>query len=143
MTKTSTSRTLLLAAGAGLALAACAPRNQLYQWSDYDAALYQHYKKPQEREAFVERLKTVILASEQRAQKVPPGCYAEYGYALYEEAQYDGAISYFQKERDLWPESRAFMEKMIRNAERQSGKGKASAGKASAGKGAARALEGK
>jgi hypothetical protein len=134
-----TPRTLLLAAAAGLALSACAQRSgQLYRWGGYDAALYSHYKKPQERQEFVERLKKVILEAEQGGEKVPPGCYAEYGYALLEEGQHRAAISYFQKERDLWPESRAFMEKMIRNAERLEGKGSGASAK-----GPAAALEGK
>jgi hypothetical protein len=105
-------------AATSAALAGCGTTTH-YAWGAYDDALYSHYKNPQERGAFVENLKKVILESEQEGRRVPPGVNAEYGYALYEEARYAEAVVYFQKERDLWPESRILMEKMIRNAERQ------------------------
>jgi hypothetical protein len=101
---------------------ACAPQTkQMYRWGGYDTALYKHYKSPQDRETFVASLKKLIAEAEQAGGKVPPGCYAEYGYALLEEGQRDAAVEYFAKERDLWPESRLFMEKMIQNAQRQGG----------------------
>jgi hypothetical protein len=96
----------------------CAP-GSYYHWGSYDNSLYQHYKSPQDRESWIEGLKTTILDAEQKGEKVPPGLYGEYGYALFEEGDSKQAISYFQKERDLWPESRFLMEKMIRNAERR------------------------
>ena len=64
-------------------------------------------------------LQKLIAEAERGGGKVPPGCYAEYGYALLEEGQRDVAIENFAKERDSWPESRFFMEKMIRNTQRQ------------------------
>ncbi len=104
-----------LAAVAAAALSGCAAQT-MYHWGGYDDALYGHYKAPADREAFVEKLKTIILEAEQQDRRVPPGAYAEYGFSLYEEGQFDQAVVYFQKERDLWPESRLLMEKMIRNA---------------------------
>jgi hypothetical protein len=111
---TDIAATVLLAT----AMQGCATPTH-YAWGSYDDTLYSHYKNPQEREKFVENLKKVLLESEQDGRKVPPGINAEYGYALYEEGQYTEAVVYFQKERDLWPESRVLMEKMIRNAQRQ------------------------
>lgn len=102
------------------ALVACvAPTH--YAWSGYDDVLYTHYKNPQDRQAFVAQLKEVVLRSAQEGRRVPPGIYAEYGYALYEEGQLQEAVVYFKKEHDLWPESRFLMEKMIRNVERRAG----------------------
>jgi hypothetical protein len=129
---------------AGLAVlamgaAACAPTT-MYHWNSYDERLYAHYRNPQDRETWVEGLKTTILEAEQRGRRVPPGVYADYGYALYEEGRLPEAIVYFGKERDQWPESRVLMDKMIRNAERR---GPAQAGKAPAATGPAGALEGK
>lgn len=125
---------LSLGLAAALVLGGCATAPQpLYQWGGYDTALYAHYKKPQNRTEFVESIKKVILDSEQAGKKVPPGCYAEYGYLLMEEGQRDEAIVYFGKERDAWPESGGLMEKMIRNAQRspdQNGKATGEAGAA-------------
>ncbi len=94
----------------------------MYAWGGYDDALYGHYKNPADQEAFVARLKTIILEAEQQGRRVPPGAYAEYGFALYEEGQFDQAAAYFQKEGDIWPESRVLMAKMIRNAQQAKSK---------------------
>ena len=86
-----------------------------YSWNGYDQALYDHYKSPAEREQYIETLRVIILSAEESG-KIPPGLYAEYGYTFYEVGNYQQAIQYFQREADLWPESRFFMNKMIRNA---------------------------
>jgi len=51
---------------------------------------------------------------------VPPGIYAEYGFLMYEQGNSLQAIQYYQKEADKWPESRAFMTKMINTAQKRS-----------------------
>jgi hypothetical protein len=97
----------------------------IYQWGDYDRALYSHYKNPTEREEFASRMQQVVAEAEGPGAKVPPGCYAEYGYALYEQGKLSEAVVYFKKERETWPESRLLMTTMIANAERQSSRGSA------------------
>ncbi|MGB8930497.1 MAG: DUF4810 domain-containing protein [Anaeromyxobacteraceae bacterium] len=111
---------LLAAAVAAATLAACAPPT-MYAWNNYDQAMYRHYKNPQDREAWVAALKTAVLESEQEGRRTPPGLYAEYGYALYEEGKAKDSIVYFEKEKAKWPESRVLMETMIRNANRRDG----------------------
>ena len=110
---------LLLAASLMLLSLAqgCAPSRK-YAWGNYDSTLFVHYKKPQEREAHLERLKQVLENAEAE-DRVPPGLYAEYGYALFENGNPKEAIGYFEKEQAKWPESNVFMEKMIRNVKRQ------------------------
>lgn len=120
MTARNSPRALALAVALAL-VAGCAPA-RMYHWSSYDQSLYRHYKNPADREAWVEALRTTILEAEQRGLRVPPGVHAEYGYALYEEGRMDEAITYFKLERDQWPESRVFMEKMIRNSEQRAGR---------------------
>ncbi len=90
-----------------------------YHWGQYDTALYQHYKNPQDRDAYIEALKTTILEADQRGEKVPPGICAEYGYALFEEGQAAQSLPWFQREKETWPESTVLMDKMIRNAQRR------------------------
>ncbi|UCD85614.1 MAG: DUF4810 domain-containing protein [Deltaproteobacteria bacterium] len=94
-------------------LPACA--QNLYVWNNYDNTLYEYYKNPTERAKFIEALEETILKAEESG-RVPPGIYAEYGYAQYEEGNFTEAVAYFQKEYDKWPESRILMAKMIRNA---------------------------
>ncbi|MGC3997664.1 MAG: DUF4810 domain-containing protein [Anaeromyxobacter sp.] len=99
-------------------LSGCAMNQPLYNWKGYDGVLYNHYKHPENHDEFVRKLEYIIQQAETEGRKVPPGIYAEYGYALIEGGQPTEAVKAFGKERDLWPESRYFMEKMIANAER-------------------------
>jgi len=99
-----------------LGLAACGGGRGLYYWNGYDAALYQHYRNPQDQEAFVAALVTTVRQADERGLRVPPGVSAELGYALFEEGRPGEAIPWFERERHEWPESKVLMEKMIRNA---------------------------
>jgi len=83
-----------------------------YYWSSYDTKMYKHYKNPAEREQFVQALKEILDEAEPEG-KVPPGIYAEYGFVMYEQGNNQQAILYYQKEANKWPESRAFMNKLI------------------------------
>jgi hypothetical protein len=98
----------------------CAPKT-MYSWGGYDEALYDHYKNPQKRDEFVAKLSNVITEAEKTGGVVPPGAYAEYGWALYEEGRGDEAVAYFEKEKKLWPASQPLMDKLIRNIARAKG----------------------
>ena len=102
--------------------AGCVPKTR-YAWCEYDNKLYQHYKNPAEYDQFIRHLKEVIEGGE-AAGKVPPGIYAEYGYALYEKGDFQEAAKYFKLENDKWPESRVLMAKMIQNAQTRGTQGK-------------------
>jgi hypothetical protein len=108
---------LLLAAAIAAAATGCAAPS-MYHWDRYDERLYQHYKHPQDREAWVTSLRVTVAEAAEYGRKVPPGLQAELGYALLEEGQPQEAIGWFEKERAQWPESRPFMEKMIEVAKR-------------------------
>ncbi|HTN51928.1 MAG TPA: DUF4810 domain-containing protein [Anaeromyxobacter sp.] len=108
---------LALALALGAAGCATGPK-RLYAWNGYDEALYAQAKAPQDNEKYLEHLKQVIENAETARDKVPPGIYAEYGYALFTNGQLDDAVTYYSKERDTWPESRVLMEKLIRNTQR-------------------------
>jgi len=105
-----------------LMLAGCgANRNTKYAWCDYDSTLYEYYKAPAQKEEFVKTLKETIDEAESE-NRVPPGIYAEYGFAMYERGKMEQAVLYYQKESDKWPESRFLMAKMINNAQKRSTK---------------------
>jgi hypothetical protein len=100
-----------------LLLSGCAPAT-MYQWGGYDKALYDHYKNPQDRDQYLSDLAAVIAGAEAANAKVPPGCYAEYGWALFETGQTAQAAVFFGKEAEQWPESKPLMDKLIRNTTR-------------------------
>jgi len=101
-----------------LPLCGCVAQTQ-YAWNNYDTTLYSHYKDPSQKEEFAQALKETVEEAES-SNRVPPGIYAEYGFLMYEQGNSLQAIQYYQKEADKWPESRAFMTKMINTAQKRS-----------------------
>jgi hypothetical protein len=99
-----------------LAAAGCAsgPKS-LYAWGGYEKGLYDFARHPQDVERYAEVLGQAVARAEAERDRVPPGLYAEYGYALFTLGRLDDAVTYYAKERDAWPESVVLMEKLIRN----------------------------
>ena len=98
--------------------AGCTQR--LYYWGDYEENLYAYYKSPGAPEdtlAYMGRLERLIERGEQPGRKVPPGVYAEYGYAFYKTGRPREAVQYFEKEKSVWPESGLLMDRMIKNVQ--------------------------
>ena len=96
----------------------CVPKTQ-YAWNNYDKKLYNHYNDPSQKDEFIQALKETLEEAES-SNNVPPGIYAEYGFLMHEQGNSLQAIQYYQKEADKWPESRAFMNKMIITAQKRS-----------------------
>ena len=110
--KSKSLRTTFLVVSTALLLSACGQPDTLYSWNGYSTAVLTHYKDGTSAEEFSKSMAVIVQKSETE-NKVPPGLYAEYGYALLEAGQDGQAIIYFQKERDMWPESEAYMDNII------------------------------
>lgn len=94
-------------------LSACA--QQQFYWGSYEDSLYYRYQHPGEQgeaQAF-SMLVATINEAEQIKAKVAPGVYADYGYLLFKQGKADEAITAFQKEAQLFPESTQLMETMV------------------------------
>jgi len=87
----------------------------MYHWGNYEHSLYQYYKHPEDESKIAESLATIIKDGEVDG-RVPPGIYAEYGYFLLSSGHSGEAITYFKKEKKIWPESSMLMDKMIGSA---------------------------
>lgn len=98
-------------------LAGCAPSG-LFYWGDYETSLFERYvqNNPQQTDAY---LSQTLLEAERQHRMVPPGVYADYGFLLYTRGDKAGAIANFQKERALYPESQALMNKLIERIEQK------------------------
>jgi hypothetical protein len=94
-----------------LFLGGCA--HTTYEWGHYDVELYHYYKNPENLPDLARSVEKAIAKSEEGSKPVAPGLYAEYGYLLIETGQMGEAIGYFEKEKESWPESAMFMDKMI------------------------------
>lgn len=93
------------------ALLGCA-QPSIYHWGKFENGLHQRYVNVEHAQADAYLLET-IGAAEQQNLRVPPGAYADYGFVLFKRGDRAGAIAYFEKERLLFPESSAFMTKLI------------------------------
>lgn len=99
-----------------LIFSGCAQKK--YYWGGYETDLYSYYKSPQTPEdqaRFMTQLSALIAEAQELQKLVPPGIYAEYGYALSRTGKYPEAIEYFEKEASAWPESKPLMERVITN----------------------------
>ncbi len=103
----------MLAAG----LIGCATPT-IYHWGNFESGLYDRYVNEDHAQADVYLFETVH-AAEQRNLRVPPGAYADYGFLLFQRGDYEGAKAYFEKERQLFPESSALMTQLIERIEKK------------------------
>jgi len=97
-------------------LAGCVTTHQKYDWGKYDSSLYAYYKDPTKAGELSASLAAVISAAVAKNAKVPPGMYAEYGYLQLQQGKSEEAINSFKQETVHWPESKVFMDQMIKVA---------------------------
>ncbi len=111
-------------------LAACAQPPH-YQWADYEPALYDFYKHPEQADAYTEKLARAVERGEAEGH-VAPGLHAEYGYMLLGAGKTADAVVQFEAEKKRWPESTLLMDRMIRLASGKGGPAPAAAAPAAA-----------
>jgi hypothetical protein len=88
-----------------------------YNWGTYDPSLYGYYKSPAKVGELTATLDASLKASDSHNQPAPPGLRAEYGYLLLQQGKNAEAVSAFQTEATQWPESKVFMDHMVKVAE--------------------------
>ncbi|MGH8551578.1 MAG: DUF4810 domain-containing protein [Methylococcales bacterium] len=88
----------------------CAPTS-LYDWGKYEDSLYLRYTDHDFIQA--ESYLSNSLPTTAHPSRIPPGVYADYGFLLYRRGDYTGALQYFEKEKQTFPESSALMTKLI------------------------------
>ncbi len=107
---------LVAVSAAAVVLGACATTTQKYNWEKYDPALYSYYKNPTKLADLNQTLEAIIKSADTNKAQVPPGIYAEYGYLQLQAGNAAVAVSMFEQEKAHWPESRVFMDRMIKVA---------------------------
>lgn len=113
---------LYLALVPAFALAGCATGPKpMYEWGSYQPSLLS-YTKSADAVEFEKELRETIDKGERKGS-VPPGVYAELGYLLMQSKRPSEAVTYFEKEKVTFPESRILMDKMIAGATSASAKG--------------------
>jgi hypothetical protein len=113
---------IALAMVAVLGVTGCVSTQSRFEWGAYEPALYIYSKKPDKRPQYEKALVEAIDRG-RKSNKVAPGLLAELGYLRMEEGDTKAAISLFQEEMALFPESRPFLTGIVAKLEGQSGSG--------------------
>ncbi len=99
----------------GLALVAGCGTPSVYRWGQYEEMIYTAYrtpdKMPPERQA--EILEKDLQVAEGKGKPVPPGFHAHLGYIYYELGRTEAARSQFEIEKEKFPESTVFMDRLL------------------------------
>lgn len=92
----------------------CAQQTR-HDWGNYSGELYTYYKSPtpEQQAELLSELAGIFARAEKKGVAPPPGLYAEYGTFLFQSGDLEGAINYYQKEKNVWPESTQFMDSLI------------------------------
>ena len=92
----------------------------IYYWANYEPLVYSGFIEPEEipTEEKIQVLKEDIKEAEPRAKPLPPGFYAHLGQLYVEAEEFESALSTFKTEKELFPESTVFMDRLIANIRR-------------------------
>ncbi len=118
-TKFNIMKRLILILSAVILFSCCT--KTLYDYKDYDDAVYsfitteekadiKNISKSYQAIVGEKELKRKKGAVEQ--QRIPPGACADYAYILYQQKDTAGAIFWFQREMELYPESHTYIVKL-------------------------------
>lgn len=99
-------------------LTGCATQKQRYYFGDYSHTLYKSVKNQNDESLLKHKqeLEKIVSESEKRNLVVPPGIYAELGYLYLKANNTNEAVRLFQKESEVYPESKYFMDRLINKA---------------------------
>jgi hypothetical protein len=91
-------------------------QTSLYYWNGYSSSLYNYKKNPSEEtiQKHKDSITTIINKADRYGKKVPPGLCCEYGYYLMLENNIIEAQQYFAMETSLYPESKKFVDLLLK-----------------------------
>lgn len=86
-----------------------------YYWGDYSSSYYDLLKDPSEEQLAkrVESLQGIIAKSDELGLRVAPGIHAELAQALMKQGLESQAMDHFRIEIELYPESEAFIRRLV------------------------------
>lgn len=98
-----------------LTMVGCAKNSGIYYWGSYESQIYALYSEPG-KVPFEEQLEK-LEADYQKARSlntpVLPGYHAHVGYLYFQLGKLDQAYQSFQTEKQLFPESAIYMDRLV------------------------------
>ncbi len=96
-------------------LTSCMTSTSLYDWKNYETTSYLYYKKqtPEATEQLMKTYEAMINKPNGSRKTIAPGICAEYGYFLLQNGKKAEGVAMLKKERELYPESKVFMDRLI------------------------------
>lgn len=107
----------------GICLNSCGNK-QIYYYGNYSKTLY-GCEKNNDEASFLkhkEELDRIIAESEKNSMLIPPGICAELGFLHLKNNDIKKAVSLFEKEAEIFPESKHLMTRLIQMAEKKQSK---------------------
>lgn len=106
-----------------LALAGCAtPSRSLYYWGDYQPQVYAYFKGDGESpEAQRTKLEATAQQAQAKGEALPPGFHAHLGLLYLKAGQVEQARRAFQTEEAQFPESKPYMDFLLRRFDEKKG----------------------
>lgn len=101
------------------AVASCTVQKPLYSWYNYNTTSYAYLKNADDAstQQLVESYQKIIEKQKGERATVPPGVYADYGYLLLKLNKTTEGKSMLAKEMELYPESKVFIERILKMLE--------------------------
>lgn len=94
----------------------------LYDWGNYERSLSAQFVD-HDPESVRQNLEETLAGLRQHdPRRIPPGLYADYGFLMFQRGDLGHAIESFRREAELFPESRALMDKLIAKVQERQGK---------------------
>jgi hypothetical protein len=113
------SKFLFIGFAIALLLSSCTPK-VLYSWGKYDDTSYKYLKFSDEKstEQLIQTYQQLIKKQTGTRQVVPPGIYADYGFVLLQANRTQEGREMLEKEITLYPESKIFIERILKMFEK-------------------------
>ena len=98
-----------------LMVTGCSSRRTLYYWGNYESVIYNTYNRPEKADPILQiaQLEEDQQKAAAKDQIMGPGFHAQLGYLYFTTGNLDRARDEFTLEKQLFPESSAFMDRLI------------------------------
>jgi len=95
------------------------PEPPLYRWGQYEDIIYTGYKDPGSSDPVTDGnlLAEDMARTEAEGKQIPPGVRLHLAYLYYAQGRDNEARALFELEREIFPESRVFVDRMLASME--------------------------